>query len=174
MFGIDRAFRFVMRLKELNGESYTMYRNFWQLLLLTCDLWPMFTVLYLPFRVTSLTINHRLTYLFCHFVITTLWLRLKFRVTTLTINSHQGREEEKRLSFLYKRKAVTKPENLSPDENCAPVKSKLKHPPGHLTSFPARGGGNLVNLVFPGSRHLITTHRGWGIWSLLDFMLRPW
>ena len=27
-FGIDRAFRFVMRLKELNGESYTMYRNF--------------------------------------------------------------------------------------------------------------------------------------------------
>ena len=34
------------------------------------------------------------------------------------------------------------------------VKSKLKHPPraypGHLTSFPAREGGNLMNLVFPG------------------------
>ena len=45
-----------------------------------------------------------------------------------------------------------------------PVKSKLKHPPppprtypGHLTSFPAREGGNLINLVFPGT----------GIWSLL-------
>ena len=29
--------------------------------------------------------------------------------------------------------------------------------PGHLTSFPARVGGNLINLVFPGA----------GIWSLL-------
>ena len=29
--------------------------------------------------------------------------------------------------------------------------------PGHLTSFPAREGGNLINLVFPGA----------GIWSLL-------
>ena len=38
--------------------------------------------------------------------------------------------------------------------------------PGHLTSFPAREGGNLMNLVFPGAGHLITTHRGWGIWSL--------
>ena len=40
-----------------------------------------------------------------------------------------------------------------------PVKSKLKHPPraypGHLTPVPVRKGG-----------HLITTHRGWGIWSL--------
>ena len=54
-----------------------------------------------------------------------------------------------------------------------PVKSKLKHSPpppraypGHLTSFPAREGGNLMNLVFPGAGHLITTHRGWGIWLL--------
>ena len=49
-----------------------------------------------------------------------------------------------------------------------PVKSKLKHLsapppplprayPGHLMSFPAREGGNLINLVFPGA----------GIWSLL-------
>ena len=48
-----------------------------------------------------------------------------------------------------------------------PVKWKLKHPPraypGHLTSFPAREGGNLINLVYPGVGHLITTHRGWGI-----------
>ena len=50
-----------------------------------------------------------------------------------------------------------------------PVKLKLKHPPHpqaypvHLTSFPAREGGNLINLVFPGAGHLITTHRGWGI-----------
>ena len=39
------------------------------------------------------------------------------------------------------------------------VKSKLKHPPraypGHLTSFPAREGGNLMNLVFPGAGNLI-------------------
>ena len=47
-----------------------------------------------------------------------------------------------------------------------PVKSKLKHPPspgpaypGHLMSFPAREGGNLMNLVFPRAGHLITTHR---------------
>ena len=38
--------------------------------------------------------------------------------------------------------------------------------PGDLTSFAAWEGGNLMNLVFPGARHLITTHRGWGIWSL--------
>ena len=42
------------------------------------------------------------------------------------------------------------------------VKSKLKHPPraypGHLTSFPAREGGNLMNLVFPGAGNLITTN----------------
>ena len=34
-----------------------------------------------------------------------------------------------------------------------PVKSKLPSPraiPGHLTSFPAREGENLFNLVFPG------------------------
>ena len=35
------------------------------------------------------------------------------------------------------------------------VKSKLQHPPTPgipraLTSFPAREGGNLINLVFPG------------------------
>ena len=40
-----------------------------------------------------------------------------------------------------------------------PVKSKLQHPrrayPGHLTSFLAWEGGNLI-----------TTHRGWGIWLL--------
>ena len=52
--------------------------------------------------------------------------------------------------------------------NNVPVKSKLKHPPpraypGHLTSFPAREGGNLINVVFPGAGHLTTTHRGWGI-----------
>ena len=46
-----------------------------------------------------------------------------------------------------------------------PVKLKLKHDspqacPRHLTSFPAREGGNLMNLVFPGMGHLITTHRG--------------
>ena len=44
------------------------------------------------------------------------------------------------------------------------VKSKLKHPPraypGHLTCFPVREGGNLMNLVFPGAGNLITTHRG--------------
>ena len=43
--------------------------------------------------------------------------------------------------------------------------------PGHLTSFAAREGGNLMNLVFPGEGHLITTYRGWGIWNF-DFMLR--
>ena len=30
-----------------------------------------------------------------------------------------------------------------------PVKSKLQHPPGHLTPFPFREGGNLMNLVSP-------------------------
>ena len=48
-----------------------------------------------------------------------------------------------------------------------PVKSKLKHPPraypGNLTPSLALEGGNLMNLVFPGVGHLITTHRGWGI-----------
>ena len=47
------------------------------------------------------------------------------------------------------------------DDNVS-VKSKLKHPPwaypGHLTSFPAREGGNLINLVFPGVGNLITTN----------------
>ena len=38
--------------------------------------------------------------------------------------------------------------------------------PGHLISFAAREGGNLMNLVFPGAGHLITTHGGWGIWWL--------
>ena len=51
--------------------------------------------------------------------------------------------------------------------------SKLKHPPpraypGHLMSSPSREGGNLMNLVFPGAGHLITTHSGWGIWSLVS------
>ena len=32
--------------------------------------------------------------------------------------------------------------------------------PGHLTSFPVREGGNLMNLVFPGAGNLITTHGG--------------
>ena len=32
--------------------------------------------------------------------------------------------------------------------------------PGNLTTFPAQEGGNLMNLVFPGAGHLITTHRG--------------
>ena len=53
-----------------------------------------------------------------------------------------------------------------------PVKAKLKqYPtghtpgvyPGHLTYFAFWEGGNLVNLVFPGAGHLITTHRGRGI-----------
>ena len=54
-------------------------------------------------------------------------------------------------------------------QSYVPVKSKLKHSPtpraypGHLTSFAAREGGNLMNLVFPGAGHLITTHRRWGI-----------
>ena len=40
-------------------------------------------------------------------------------------------------------------------------------------SFPAREGGNLMNFVFPGTGHLITTHRGWGnLIASLDFMLR--
>ena len=52
---------------------------------------------------------------------------------------------------------------LRPDKRrlYAPVKSTLKHPPqaypGHLMSFAAREGGNLINLVFLGT----------GIWSLL-------
>ena len=46
--------------------------------------------------------------------------------------------------------------------NNVPVKSKLQHPPsqaypGRLTPFPALPG-----------RNLITTHRGWGIWSLVS------
>ena len=39
-------------------------------------------------------------------------------------------------------------------------------PPAHLTPIPVLGEGNLIVLVFPGAGHLITTHRGWGIWSL--------
>ena len=42
--------------------------------------------------------------------------------------------------------------------------------PGHLTSFPAQEGGNLMHLVFPRVGHLITTHRGWGIWSLASIL----
>ena len=51
---------------------------------------------------------------------------------------------------------------LSEELSYVPVKSKLQHPPppfraypGHLTSFLAPEGGNLI-----------TTHRGWGIWLL--------
>ena len=45
------------------------------------------------------------------------------------------------------------------------VKSKLQHPPGHLTPFPAREGGNLF-----------TTHRGRGIWLLASISCceSPW
>ena len=58
-----------------------------------------------------------------------------------------------------------------------PVKSKLKHSPraypGDLTPFPAREGGNLMNLVFPGAGHLITTHNGVGnLIGSFDFILR--
>ena len=58
------------------------------------------------------------------------------------------------------------------------MKSKVEHPPraypGHLTSFPAREGENLMNLVFPAAGYLITTHRGGGgnLIASLDFMLR--
>ena len=31
-----------------------------------------------------------------------------------------------------------------------------------LTSFPAREGGNLMNVEFPGAGYLITSHRGGG------------
>ena len=44
--------------------------------------------------------------------------------------------------------------------------------PGHLTSFPAREGGNLINLVFPGQAF---DHYLLGVGNLiasLDFMLR--
>ena len=47
-----------------------------------------------------------------------------------------------------------------------------------LRSLQINGNGpgiprNLMNLVFPGAGHLITTHRGWEIWSLASiFMLR--
>ena len=44
--------------------------------------------------------------------------------------------------------------------------------PGHLTSFPARKGGNLINLVFPGAGF---DHYSLGVGNLiasLDFMLR--
>ena len=38
--------------------------------------------------------------------------------------------------------------------------------PGYLTSSPTREGENLMNLVFPGTDPLITTHRGWGkLWK---------
>ena len=62
---------------------------------------------------------------------------------------------------------LTKPFKILPFSN-VPVKSKLQHPlplphPRHLMPFPAREGGNLMNLVCPGAGHLITTHRGWGI-----------
>ena len=44
--------------------------------------------------------------------------------------------------------------------------------PGHLTSFPAREGGNLINLVFPGRAF---DHYSLGVGNLtasLDFKLR--
>ena len=62
------------------------------------------------------------------------------------------------------------------------IEASTSHPrayPGHLTSFPARERGNLINLVFPGGGHLITTHWGWGnLIASLNFMSRvaliPW
>ena len=65
--------------------------------------------------------------------------------------------------------------NVPPIYNVCNVKLMLKHQPPpllphayprHLMSFSAREGGNLMNLVFPGAGHLISTHRGWGIWTL--------
>ena len=49
-------------------------------------------------------------------------------------------------------------------ETNVPVKSKLQQPPpgytpGILTRFPAREERDLMNLVYPGTGHLITTHR---------------
>ena len=42
--------------------------------------------------------------------------------------------------------------------------------PGHLTPFPAPGGGNFIILVFPVAGHLITTQWWWGIWSLASIL----
>ena len=54
------------------------------------------------------------------------------------------------------------------DSSNVPVKSKPKHrniAPPPPPSFAGREGGNFMKWVFPGVGHLITTHRGWGIWS---------
>ena len=69
---------------------------------------------------------------------------------------------ERTVLFSVKRDLDPLPPLYHPWGN-VPVKSKLQHPPppptraypGHLTRFSAREGGNLI-----------TTHRGWGIWSL--------
>ena len=61
----------------------------------------------------------------------------------------EERDEEKRGNC-----ATVKPTSLNISTRAYPV---------HLTSFAAREGGNLMNLVFLGSGHLIATHRGWGI-----------
>ena len=47
-----------------------------------------------------------------------------------------------------------------------PVKSKLQHPPRAYPKEFDLEGRNLTNVFFPGKGSLITTHRGWGIWSL--------
>ena len=50
----------------------------------------------------------------------------------------------------------------------APIKSKLQHPPppranpGHLTTFCARGVGNLTGKAFPGVGNLTFAWVGWG------------
>ena len=41
--------------------------------------------------------------------------------------------------------------NDSKEQLCTSLNQSLNIPPGHLTSFPAREGGNLINLVFPGA-----------------------
>ena len=47
-------------------------------------------------------------------------------------------------------------------QNYAPIKSKLQHPPGHLTIFCARGVGNLTGKAFPGVGNLTFAWVGWG------------
>ena len=51
-----------------------------------------------------------------------------------------------------------------------PVKSKLKHPPPGIPRafdvFSCPGGREFDEVSLPGVGHLITAHRGWGIWSL--------
>ena len=64
---------------------------------------------------------------------------------------------------------------LLPDLCISQIEASTSPPlayPGHLTSFPAREGGNLINLVFPGRAF---DRYSWGVGNLiasLDFMLR--